>query len=107
MGNLPDLPNHCLIDLPFSMAVDIDPKGGDSVKIPSSLNVFEIGTLTRLNDKRLNPSVILHLGEMGPEQGLVDLLQMPMKRFLFHHPLTPYLPPGSQGKANAKWQIIE
>src|SRR4030042_185676 len=76
MGDFSDLTDDCLINLLFSMAMDIDPEGGNSVKIPPPINVFHIGSLAFLNDKRRDSTIIPHLGEGMPQHVLIDLLKM-------------------------------
>jgi hypothetical protein len=75
MGDFSDLMDDCLINLLFSMAMDIDPEGGNSVKIPPPINVFHIGPLAFLNDERRDSTIIPHLGEGMPQHVLIDLLK--------------------------------
>src|SRR4030066_229730 len=77
MGDFSDLTDDCLINLLFSMAMDIDPEGGNSVKIPPPINVFHIGSLAFLNDERRDSPIIPHLGKGMPQHVLIDLLQTP------------------------------
>jgi hypothetical protein len=75
MGDFLDLLNNRFINLLSSVAMDIDPEGGNSVKIPSPIYIFDIGTLTFLNDQGREVRVILHLGKGMPDQGFIDLFQ--------------------------------
>jgi hypothetical protein len=77
MGDHPNLLNDRLVDLLFSMAVDIDPKGGNSVKIPRPINAFHIRSLAFLNDEGRDSTVIPHLSKGVPEHVLIDLLETP------------------------------
>lgn len=76
MGDFSDLVDDGLINLLFSMAVDIDPKGGNSVKIPPPINVFDIGPFAFLNDERSDSTIISHLSEGVPQYVSIDLLEM-------------------------------
>jgi hypothetical protein len=59
------------------MAMDIDPEGGNSVKIPPPINVFHIGPFAFLNDERRDSTIIPHLGEGVPQHVLIDPFKTP------------------------------
>jgi hypothetical protein len=88
MRDPPDLLNDRFINLPLSMAVDIDPEGGNPIQIPSPMNIFEIRPPALFDDKRWYLCIFLHLREGVPEQGLIDLFKMSsmrVDRIFFHH----------------------
>ena len=74
MGDFAELSLYRPVYLRPSVAVDIDPEGGDSVKVSMSVRVDEIAALALLDNQRVFSFPLFHLRERVPHMGSVEEL---------------------------------
>jgi hypothetical protein len=80
VGDPAHLLDDGLVYLLLAMTVGNNPQGRDTIQVSAAVDVNQIGALSLLDDHRLHPLIVLHLGKGVPDVSLVRLRQPPLPR---------------------------